>query len=71
MWQQGFSKQSQLEESLNLEKIAHEHALAGGSIMNVIRYASLEALKNERTTIASEDVLQGIRREYAKEGKGG
>ncbi len=71
LWQQGFSKQSQLEESLNLEKIAHEHALAGGSIMNVIRYASLEALKNERTTIASEDVLQGIRREYAKEGKGG
>jgi hypothetical protein len=45
--------------------------LAGGSIMNVIRYASLEALKNERTLIASEDVLQGIRREYAKEGKGG
>jgi hypothetical protein len=71
LWQQGFSKQSQLEKTLDLEKIAHEYTLAGGSIMNVIRYASLEALKNERTIIASEDVLQGIRREYAKEGKGG
>lgn len=70
LWQQGFSKQSQLEKTLDLEKIAHDHTLAGGSIMNVIRYASLEALKNERTIIASEDVLQGIRREYAKEGKG-
>jgi AAA+ superfamily predicted ATPase len=70
LWQQGFSKQSQLEKALDLEKIAHEHVLAGGSIMNVIRYASLEALKNERTIIASDDVLQGIRREYAKEGKG-
>ena len=69
LWQQGFSKQSQLDKTLDLEKIAHEHVLAGGSIMNVIRYASLEALKNERTLIASEDVLQGIRREYAKEGK--
>lgn len=71
LWQQGFSKQSQLDKALDLEKIAHEHVLAGGSIMNVIRYASLEALKNERTLIISEDVLQGIRREYAKEGKNG
>ena len=71
LWQQGFSKQAQLEESLDLEKISREHLLSGGSIMNVIRYASLEALKNARTLIASEDVLQGIRREYAKEGKSG
>ena len=70
LWQQGFSQQSQLDKALDLEKISHEHVLAGGSIMNVIRYASLEALKNKRTIIASEDVLQGIRREYAKEGKG-
>lgn len=70
LWQQGFSKQSQLDEALNLEKISQEHHLAGGSIMNVIRFASMEALKNERTIIAKEDVLQGIRREYAKEGKG-
>jgi SpoVK/Ycf46/Vps4 family AAA+-type ATPase len=70
LWQQGFSAQSQLESTLDLEKIAHEHALAGGAIMNVIRYASLEAIKHQRTTIATADVLQGIRREYGKEGKG-
>ena len=71
LWQQGFSKQAQLERSLDLGKIAQDHPLAGGSIMNVIRYASLQALKHQRTLIPSEDVLQGIRREYAKEGKGG
>jgi AAA+ superfamily predicted ATPase len=70
LWRQGFSPQAQLDVSLDLEKIAREHTLSGGSIMNVIRYASLEALKQERTLIAGEDVLQGIRREYAKEGKG-
>ena len=69
LWKQGFSKRAQLDSSLDLEKISQEHALAGGSIMNVIRYASLEALKNERNLIVSEDVLQGIQREYAKEGK--
>ena len=71
LWQQGFSAQTRLEESLDLEKIAREHTLSGGSIMNVIRYASLEALKAGSTIIAGEDLLQGIRREYAKEGKSG
>lgn len=71
LWQQGFSPQAQLEPALNLEKMAQEYTLAGGSIMNVIRYASLQALKGERTLITCEDVIQGIRREYAKEGKSG
>ncbi len=71
LWKRGFSAQSQLEESLDLEKIAQEHTLSGGSIMNVIRYASLQALKGGSTVIAEEDVLHGIRREYAKEGKSG
>ena len=69
LWRQGFSPQAQLDESLDLKKISQEHTLSGGSIMNVIRYASLEALKHQRTLIASNDILQGIRREYAKEGK--
>lgn len=71
LWQQGFSPQTQLEATLNLEKLAQEHTLAGGSIMNVIRYASLQALKAGSTLIRSEDVIQGIRREYVKEGKSG
>jgi AAA+ superfamily predicted ATPase len=71
LWQQGFSPHAQLDPALNLDKLAQEHTLAGGSIMNVIRYASLEALKAGRTQISREEVLQGIRREYAKEGKGG
>jgi AAA+ superfamily predicted ATPase len=71
LWQQGFSPQVQLEAALDLEKIAQEHTLSGGAIMNVIRYASLQALENGSTVIAAEDVRQGIRREYAKEGKSG
>jgi hypothetical protein len=36
----------------------------------VIRYASLHALQRESEEIRLEDVLQGIRQEYAKESKG-
>lgn len=70
LWQQGFSPQAKLAADLDLPKLAYEHKLAGGSIMNVIRYASLEALKGGSGVIAAEAVVQGIRREYAKEGKG-
>jgi AAA+ superfamily predicted ATPase len=71
LWQQGFSPKAQLDKSLDMEKIAREHTLSGGSIMNVIRYASLQALKAGGSVIAPEDVLQGIRRECIKEGKAG
>jgi SpoVK/Ycf46/Vps4 family AAA+-type ATPase len=71
LWRQGFSSKAELARDLDLEKIAQEHALSGGAIMNVIRYASLQALERESTVIRLDDVIQGIRKEYAKEGKGG
>jgi AAA+ superfamily predicted ATPase len=69
LWRQGFSDKAELEASLDLEEIAHEHVLSGGSIMNVIRHASLEALAEGTKVIAENSVLQGIRREHAKEGR--
>ena len=38
--------------------------------MNVIRYASLQALREGNDLISAEDVAQGISREFAKEGRG-
>lgn len=69
LWQQGFSPKARLEKSLDVEKIAREHILSGGSIMNVIRFASLRALKAGDSVITNDDVIQGIRRECIKEGK--
>ncbi len=71
LWQQGFSPQTTLEEGLDLNQTAEEYILSGGAIMNVIRYASLQALKAGRSIIAKDDILQGVRREYDKEGKKG
>ena len=71
LWRQGFSQKAQVEHALDLEVIAQEYALTGGAIMNVIRYASLEAIRQGRTEIAAADVMQGVLREHGKEGKGG
>ena len=39
--------------------------------MNVIRYASLQALREGDSLITADSVMHGISREYAKEGKAG
>ena len=71
LWQQGFSPKARLEKAIDLSEIADVYTLSGGSIMNVIRYVSLQALEQGGTRIALDDVVQGIRREYAKEGRKG
>jgi AAA+ superfamily predicted ATPase len=71
LWRQGFSAKARLDSGVDLDKLAREHVLSGGAIMNVVRYASLQALKEGGRPLSAEDLLQGIRKEYAKEGKAG
>ena len=70
IWQQGFPpvEKASLEEGLDLQRIAQQYELSGGSIMNVVRFASLRAVA-DGAVIQQRDVLEGIRREYGKEGK--
>ncbi len=71
IWRQGFSSKALLEDSVDLEQLARDHTLSGGSVMNVIRFVSLQSLKQGGRAIGYDDLLQGIRREYSKEGKTG
>ena len=70
LWQQGFSPKAQLDESVDLDQIATQYELCGGSIMNVVRYASLQALESGSSLVTLEALQRGIRREHNKEGKG-
>lgn len=63
LWRQGFSTQSTLNPSINLNMIATEHVLSGADIMNVIRFASLQALRLNTCEISLASVLEGIRRQ--------
>ncbi|HVO89975.1 MAG TPA: ATP-binding protein [Casimicrobiaceae bacterium] len=69
IWVNAFSKQCTPPGSDDLMRLAQQHELSGGSIMNVVQYASLQALNRGETTIAVDDLVQGIRKELRKEGK--
>jgi len=69
IWRDAFPGRAQLEPQLDLEAIAEEHELSGGTIMNVVRYALLAALGRGSELVLAEDVGEGIRRELLKEGR--
>ncbi|MCP5104359.1 MAG: ATP-binding protein [bacterium] len=69
LWERGFSPVSSLDTDIRLEDIAEEYEMAGGAIMNVIRFASLMSIKKESREIAYDDLLRGIQREFNKEGR--
>jgi hypothetical protein len=69
LWKQGFSPVSTLDKDIALEEIAEEYEMAGGAIMNVIRFASLMSIKKKSRMIAYDDLLKGIQREFNKEGR--
>ena len=70
LWQQAFGKAAQhtKEESIDFESIAKKYEIAGGSIINVVRYSALMAIKKKQAKIAHKDLLTGIRRELKKQG---
>lgn len=69
IWEKMFSKKTSFDKSVDLQKISVEYDISGGSITNVVRYCSLMAMKRKEKQIFQEDILQGIRREFLKEGR--
>jgi SpoVK/Ycf46/Vps4 family AAA+-type ATPase len=69
IWQQSFPRHTTLEDQLNLEAIAEKYEMTGGTIINVVRYSCLMALKRGENTIRQKDVMAGIRKEFEKDGK--
>lgn len=71
LWQQSFPPGAKPDPRIDLGQIARDHELSGSAIVNAIRYAALQALSRGSDSISLEDLQQGIRREYMKEGKAG
>ena len=69
LWQQTFSRHTALSDDVKLEWIAEKFELAGGSIINIVQYASLMALHRNENIIRYHDILEGIKKEYRKDGK--
>ncbi|MBE0638628.1 MAG: ATP-binding protein [Bacteroidales bacterium] len=69
IWTNGFSEKSQLAKDVNLEQIAERFEISGGAIMNIIRFASLSALRKGQNLITAQFITDGIRKELTKEGR--
>lgn len=69
IWQQTFSRKTNFAEDVNLDMISSDHEISGGSITNVVRYCSLMAMQRENKLIYQDDILEGIKREFLKEGR--
>lgn len=69
LWKQSYSTHTTFANNVDMELIAEKFELAGGSIINVAQYSSLMALNRNENIIRYTDIIDGIKKEYQKEGK--
>lgn len=68
LWEQSFSSSTPLDQSIDLTQLAEQYPLSGGLMMNVVRYCTLQTVKNKQKSISREYLDTGLRREMEKEG---
>lgn len=69
LWQQAIPPQVSLAPTIDLFEIARKYELTGGSINNISLYVLLKASKRADYSITEEDLINGIRKEFSKDGK--
>ena len=69
LWKETFSPKTQFAPSVDIKMISAKYELTGGSILNVVQYCSILSMSRGEEIIRNEDILEGIRREFMKEGK--
>lgn len=69
LWKKAFHDTCGLDDDVDLKKIAAEYELAGGAIINVLRYCALAAIKRDSKCVKNQEILEGIRQEFRKDNK--
>ncbi|UTW64755.1 ATP-binding protein [bacterium SCSIO 12741] len=54
-----------------LKNLTHQYELSGGALVNVARYAALQAVRKGAQVYDPEDLREGVRKEMQKSGKTG
>lgn len=67
LWKSSIPATVNLALDVDLFDIAGKYELCGSAIVNIMHFACLQTISKESSSIASEDVLLGIRLEYEKE----
>lgn len=69
LWKNYLPKNMPLDSGINLSEISRNYELTGANIVNVVQYIGLQTLFKKNTSISAADLLNGIKKEYLKEGK--
>ena len=69
LWKNAFSGTCTLHPEIDLYKIAEEYELAGGAIINILRYCALAAIRRSDTVVNKQELVQALRREFKKDNK--
>jgi AAA+ superfamily predicted ATPase len=69
LWQNAFSGTCKLSDEIDLYQIAEDYELAGGAIINVLRYCALAAIGRNDSVVSKQEIVKGIKREFSKENK--
>lgn len=69
LWKNAFSATCTLHPGIDLYKIAEDYELAGGAIINVLRYCALSAIRRDDTVVTLDELLAGLKKEFKKENR--
>lgn len=69
LWQNNLPKGIKIAEDVNLQELSKKYDITGANIVNIIQYACLRTLEDQNKSINLNHLLQGIKKEYTKEGK--
>ncbi len=69
LWKNNLPKGIKIAEDVNLNELSKKYDITGANIVNIIQYACLRTLEDKNESINLNHLLQGIKKEYAKEGK--
>jgi len=69
LWETNLPKGIQLSNDICLKELSKKYDITGANIVNIIQYACLKTIEDKNESIQLNHIIQGIKKEYAKEGK--
>ncbi|MFD1163841.1 ATP-binding protein [Hwangdonia seohaensis] len=69
LWKNNLPSKITVEKSMDLDELAKKYEITGANIVNVIQYACLKTISEDNKSILKSHILEGIKKEYQKEGK--
>ena len=69
LWEKAFNSTISIENDIDIKEISKKFEIAGGAIVNVLKFCSIKAAQRNSKVILKHELLEGIKYELLKEGK--